>query len=69
MVGFSGRIEIESKVGDWTFTDVLPVIEPDVAEIEAEPRANAADSPAPLIPATLEFDEVQVTDAVMSFVL
>jgi hypothetical protein len=69
MVGFSGRIEIDIKVGDWTPTDVLPVIESDVAEIEAEPKEKAAASPPPLIPATLGFEEVQTTDAVMSFVL
>ena len=68
MVPSAGRIEIESKVGDWTFTDVLPVIESEVAEIE-EPRAKAAASPPPLIDAIFWFEELQVTDAVMSFVL
>lgn len=69
MVGFCGRIEIEIKVGDWTLTDVLPVMELDVAEIEAEPKEKAAASPPPLIPATPGFEDVQATDAVMSFVL
>ena len=65
---FAGRIEIESKVGDWTLTDVLPVIELEVAEIESEPRARAAANPPPLIDAMLWFEELQVTVAVMSFV-
>lgn len=69
MVGVSGRIEIESKVGAWTLTAVLPVIESEVAEIESEPRARAAAIPPPLIDATLWFEELQVTEAVMSCVL
>jgi hypothetical protein len=69
MVGVSGRTEIESKVGDWTFTDVLPVMESEVAEIESEPRAKAAAVPPPSIDTMFWFEELQVTDAVMSFVL
>jgi len=69
MVPSAGTIATEIKVGDWTLTDVLPVMESEVAEIEREPRARAAASPPPLIDATFWFEELQATDAVMSFVL
>lgn len=69
MVGSAGRIESDIKVGDWTLTDVLPVMESEVAEIESEPRARAAASPPLLIDAMFWFEELQVTDEVMSFVL
>ena len=69
MVPSAGRIEIDIKVGDWTFTEVLPVMESEVAEIESEPRARAAAVPPPLIDAMFWFEELQVTDAVISFVL
>lgn len=69
MVGSAGRIEIDINVGDWMFTDVLPVIESEVAEIESEPRARAAASPPPLIDAMFWFEELHATDEVMSFVL
>ena len=69
MVGFAGRIEIDIKVGDWMFTDVLPVMESAVAEIESEPRARAAAIPLPSIDAMFLSEELQATDAVMSFVL
>lgn len=69
MLPFAGRIEIDIKVGDWTLTDVLPVMELEVAEIESEPRARAAAMPLPLIDAMFWFEELQATDAVMSFVL
>lgn len=69
MLPFAGTIVIEVKVEDWTVTDVLPVIELDVAEIVSEPRARAVTSPPPLIDATLWFEELQMTDPVISFVL
>ena len=69
MVGFAGRIEIDIKVGDWMLTDVLPVMESEVAEIESEPRARAAAIPPLLIDARFWFEELQAADAVMSFVL
>jgi len=69
MVPFAGRIEIEIKVGDWTLTEVLPVMESEVAEIESEPRARAAAIPLLLMDAMFWFEELQVADAVMSFVL
>jgi hypothetical protein len=66
---FAGKIEIEIKVGAWTLTDVLPLIELEVAEIESEPRARAAASPPPSIDAMLRFEELQATVEVMSLVL
>ena len=61
-------IVIEVKVEDWTVTDVLPVIELDVAEIVSEPRARAVTSPPPLIDAALGFEELR-DDPVISFEL
>jgi len=69
MVPFAGRIEIDINVGDWTVTDVLPVMESKVAEIESEPKAKAAAIPLASIDAMFWFEELQETDAVMSFVL
>ena len=69
MLPFAGRIVIEVKVEDWMLTDVLAVIELEVAVIVSEPRARAVTSPPPLIDATLWFEEPQVTDPVISFVL
>lgn len=69
MLPFAGRTVIEVKVEAWTITDVLPVIALEVAEIVSEPSASAVTRPPPLIDATLWFEEPQVTDAVMSFVL
>lgn len=69
MVPFAGRMEIDINVGDCTLTDVLPVTELEVAEIESEPRARAAAIPLPSIDAMFWFEELQATDAVMSFVL
>jgi hypothetical protein len=66
---FAGKIEIEINVGAWTLTDVLPLIELEVAEIESEPRARAAVSPLPSIDAMLRFEELQATVEVMSLVL
>jgi hypothetical protein len=60
---------MEDRTADWTFTVVLPVTEPDVAEIVTEPRASAVESPPPAIDATLTSDEDQVTESVMSCVL
>jgi hypothetical protein len=63
---FTGRTVMEDSTADWTFTVVLPVTEPDVAEIVTEPRVSAVASPPPAIDATLMSDEDQVTDSVMS---
>lgn len=48
---------------------MLPVIELEVAETVSEPRARVVNRPPALIDATLRFEEAQVTDVVMSFVL
>lgn len=69
MLPFAGTIVIEVRVEDWTVTDVLPVIELEVAEIVSEPRARAVTTPPPLTDAALGFEELQVTDEVMSFVV
>lgn len=63
---FTGRTEMEDRTADWTFTVVLPVTEPDVAEIVTEPRVSAVASPPPAIDAALMSDEDQVTESVMS---
>jgi hypothetical protein len=63
---FTGRTVMEDRTAAWTFSVVLPVTEPDVAEIVIEPRATAVVSPPPSIDATLVSDEVQVTESVMS---
>jgi hypothetical protein len=60
---------MEDRTADWTFTVVLPVTEPDVAEIVTEPRVSAVASPPPAIGATLMSDEDQVTESVKSCVL
>jgi hypothetical protein len=60
---------MEVRTVGWTVSVVLPVTEPDVAEIVVEPRASAVASPPASIDATVASDEDQVTVAVMSFVL
>ena len=62
----TGRTVMKDRTADWTFTVVLPVTEPEVAEIVTEPRARAVASPPPAIDATLMSDEDQVTESVMS---
>lgn len=62
----TGRTVMEERTADWTFTVVLPVTEPDVAETVTEPRVSAVASPPPAIDATLLFDEDQATESVMS---
>lgn len=63
---FAGRIVIKDRGADWTLAVVLPVTEPEVAEIVTEPRARAVPSPPPASDTRLLFDETQVTEAVMS---
>lgn len=60
---------MEVRTVGWIVSVVLPVTEPDVAEIVVEPRASAVASPPASIDATVASDEDQVTVAVMSFVL
>lgn len=69
MVGFAGTIVIDVKTPDWTVTAVLPVIEFEVAETVREPRARVVNCPPALTDATLRFDELQVTEEVIFFVL
>jgi len=57
---------IEDKTADWTFAVVLPETEPEVAEIVTEPRAGAVANPPAAIDTTLLFDELQVTESVIS---
>lgn len=57
---------MEDRTAGWTFNVVLPVTEPEVAEIVTEPRASAVASPPPSIDATVMSDEDQVTESVMS---
>jgi hypothetical protein len=63
---FTGRTAIEDRTAACTFTVVLPVIEPDVAEIVIEPRVSAVASPPPVTETTLVSDEDQTTEPVMS---
>jgi len=64
-----GRTEIKDNSADWTFAVVLPVTEPKIAEIVTEPRARAVANPPAGIDTTLLFDELQVTEPVMSCLL
>jgi hypothetical protein len=57
---------MEDRTAGWTSSVVLPVTEPEVAEIVTEPRAKAVASPVPSIDATVMSDEDQVTESVMS---
>jgi hypothetical protein len=57
---------MEDRTAGSTFSVVLPVTEPDVAEIVTEPRESAVASPPPAIDATLVSDDDQVTESVMS---
>ena len=57
---------IEDKTADWTFAVVLPATEPEIAEIVTEPRARAVANPPAGIDTTLLFDELQVTEPVIS---
>ena len=66
---FAGRTLMNDRAADWTLAVVLPVTEPEVAEIVTEPRARAVASPLAVIDSTPGFDEAQVTEAVMSCTL
>ena len=60
---------METRTAAWTFMFVVPVTEPDVAEIVDEPRARAVASPPAAMDATFVSDEDQVTEAVRSCVV
>ena len=62
----TGRTVIDDRTAATTFAVVLPVTEPDVAEMVTEPRASAVASPPVSIEITVESDEDQVTEAVIS---
>ena len=47
----------------------LALTEPEVAEIVRDPKARAVANPPPPIDATLSFEEAQVTEPVISFML
>lgn len=66
---FSGRIVIEDRTAGATLTAVLPLTEPEVAEIVREPRARPAANPPPWIDIKLLLEELQVTEPVISCVL
>lgn len=66
---FSGRILIEDRAAGPTLTVVLPLIEPEEAEIIREPRVRPAANPPLRIDATLVFEEAQVTEPVISCML
>jgi hypothetical protein len=66
---FTGRTVMKDRTAGSTFMVVLPVTEPEVAEIVAEPKPTAVASPPAAIDATLTSDEDQVTEPVRSCVL
>mgnify|MGYP001573491007 CR=1 FL=1 len=72
ILGLLGVTWIEESVAEDTVSVVLPKTDPRVAVIEAEPAATGVASPlepaALLIVANAVFDELQVTDAVKSWV-
>jgi len=73
MLGFVGDTLIDTSVAAVTVSVVVPEINPDVAEIVAEPSATVVAKPfepAVLrIVATAVFVELQVTDAVRSWLV
>jgi len=66
---FAGRTVIEDRTASWIFTVVLPVTDPEVAEIVTEPKARAVAIPPATIDASLLSDEDQVTESVRSCVV
>ena len=60
---------MDDRTAGWTFTVVLALTEPEVAEIVRDPKARAVANPPPLMDATLSFEEAQVTEPVISFTL
>jgi len=67
--GIAGVTAIETNCADETVRGVDPVTEPDVARIVVPPMATPVASPADVIVAIAEYDELQLTDAVMFCVL
>ena len=60
---------MEDRTADLTETDVLPLIEPEVAEIVREPKARATANPPPWNDSKLLLEEAQLTEPVISCVL
>ena len=60
---------IRDSTANCTVAGVLPLTEPEVAEIVSEPKARAVANPPFLIDAKLLFDDAQVTELVISCVL
>ena len=73
MLGFVGDTSIDTSVADVTVRVVLPETVPDIALMTVEPAATAVARPlepgALLTVATAAADEVQVTDAVRSWLV
>ncbi len=69
MLGFVGDTLIEISVAAVTISVVLSETGPDAAVIVADPAATAVARPLLLTVATLVFDELQVTDDEMSWLV
>ena len=69
MDGFAGVTAIDINVGAVTVRLVEPLIEPEIAWIVALPVLTPVARPPPVIVATVEFSEVQVTELVRFCVL
>lgn len=69
IVTLPGWIAKEARSAALTVAVTLPLIEPEAAVIVVVPRLRAVARPLTVIDATLVFDEVQVTVAVMSCVV
>jgi hypothetical protein len=67
MLGLVGATWTETSVAEVTVSKVLPETAPDVAVTVIEPAAAAAARPALPTVATVVDDELQTTDAVMSW--
>jgi len=69
ILGFTGLIAIETNFVVETVSVVDPLTVPDTALIVVLPAATLLTMPCALMPATAAEDEVQSTDALMSWVL
>ena len=71
IVGFAGVTPMETSVAAVTVRVIVPDTPPEVAVMVVEPALSAVASPMVLavllIEATAELDELQVTDAEISF--
>lgn len=69
ILAFLGLTVIRARTANCTLAVVLPLTEPEVAEIVREPRERAVANPPFPIDATLLFEEAHVTELVISCVL